>query len=373
MTASSLQTPLHDWHRDHGGRMVDFAGWSMPVQYTSITEEHHATRQQATLFDVSHMGRFHLRGGGAARFLEGLLTRSVADLPPGRIRYSLVTRDDGGILDDVLVYHVRPGHEEPYWGMVVNADNRQKILDWLTDHQSSDQHLAIQDDTLTTGMIALQGPRALAIAQRVFPQTPWSSLKYYRAALLEEGQPGLVSRTGYTGEDGVEFILPSDQTRSCWERLMEAGTPEGLRPAGLGARDTLRLEAAMPLYGHELTEQITPIQAGLEFAVNLSDRTFPGADALRRAAADDQLPRRVGLRMTGRRVPRQGYRVLRDAQEDVGIVTSGTFSPTFSCPLAMAYVRPDCGRPGQPLQVDVRGQPESATVVELPFYQRLKA
>ena len=348
MTASLAQTPLHAWHVAHHGRMVDFAGWSMPLQYESITREHQATRRRATLFDISHMGRLRLEGADAARFLDGLLTRRVIDQAEGRVRYSLVTRQDGGILDDVLVYHLRPSSGPPFFWMVVNASNRQKILDWLTTHLPAGSDLQLCDQTTATAMIAVQGPLALSIAQRVIPQLPLSSMKYYRARWLE-GTDGLwlMSRTGYTGEDGVELVVSSQRAVDIWQRLLTAGAAEGIQPAGLGARDTLRLEAAMPLYGQELSPEITPIQAGLQFAVDLDDRSFPGAEALRRALNDRQLPRRVGLKLTGRRVPRQHYRVLDSSGQIVGEVTSGTFSPTFECPLAMAYVRPDCSQPGQ--------------------------
>ncbi len=371
MTAALAHTALHGWHVAHGGRMVDFAGWSMPVQYTSITEEHQATRQRASLFDVSHMGRLLLEGRDATGFLESLLTRRVADQPCGRIRYSLVTQDQGGILDDVLVYHLRSTQRPSFFWMVVNASNRQKILDWLTAHQSSGMDLRIHDETQATAMIAVQGPRALSIVERVVGSQPLRSLKYYRAAWIEDGTDLLLmSRTGYTGEDGVELVARQEFAVDLWQQLMNAGESEGILPAGLGARDTLRLEAAMPLYGHELSEEITPIQAGLEFAVDLDNRSFPGIAALRSAQSDPQLPRRIGLRLTGKRVPRQHYRVRSDQGAEVGEVTSGTFSPTFACPLAMAYVQPEHGQPGNSLQIDVRGQLEPATVVALPFYQR---
>lgn len=351
--------------------MVDFAGWSMPVQYASITQEHQATRHAAALFDISHMGRLRLDGRDAGRFLNGLLTRRVIDLPAGRIRYSLVTRSDGGILDDVLVYRLQPTAGAAFYWMVVNASNRQKIVDWLTSHRTADLDVELHDQTLTTAMIAVQGPRALDVAQRAISPIELAAIKYYRACWHDAGSsPLLVSRTGYTGEDGVEVVVPRAQAVDLWQKLLDAGRAEGIQVAGLGARDTLRLEAAMPLYGHELTEDITPIQAGLNFAVDLDARSFPGSEALRRAVADVQRPQRIGLKLQGKRVPRQHYRVLQAAGEVVGEVTSGTFSPTLEAPVAMAYVRPDCHEVGRELWIDIRGQTEPATVVALPFYQR---
>ncbi len=374
MDAALATTPLHDWHRDHGGRLVDFAGWSMPVQYTSISDEHLATRQRATLFDVSHMGRFRFHGAGAGDWLNRLLTRRVDDLPAGRIRYSLITGDDGGILDDVLVYHLlessdRPSTGSTYW-LVVNASNRPKIWNWLGSHPCPTGAVEVTDRTVETAMIAVQGPLARNLVQTVFGLDELATLKNYAGRLRRvEGNDWIVSRTGYTGEDGAELIVPASVARSVWERLLAAGQPQGVRAAGLGARDTLRLEAAMPLYGHELTEQITPWQAGLAFAVDLADRSFPGRDALAEMRAQ-ALPCRVGLRLEGKRVGRQHAAVFLEDGPAIGEVTSGTFSPTFQQSLAMAYVPPEAAAPGTEVGVDVRGRREAAHVVPLPFYQR---
>jgi aminomethyltransferase len=371
MTGSLARTALHAWHVDHGGKMVDFAGWSMPVQYSSIIEEHHATRQRAALFDVSHMGRLRLEGRGAASFLDGLLTRQVTDLAEGRIRYSLVTHEGGGILDDVLVYHLRGANAVSFLWLVVNASNREKIVAWLQSHRESGSNCSLADWTMTTAMIAVQGPQALAIAQQVLPWVNLSSMKYYTGHWLDwDGRPLLVSRTGYTGEDGVELTVSSERAVDLWQDLLTAGNARGARPAGLGARDTLRLEAALPLYGHELSEQINPVQAGLKFAVYLGQRSFPGCEAIGRALHDPGLPQRIGLRLSGKRVARERQAVLDAKGDAVGEVTSGTFSPTLQCPIAMAYVRPEFSRTGQDLWIDLRGRPEAATVVALPFYQR---
>jgi aminomethyltransferase len=352
--------------------MVDFAGWSMPVQYTSIVEEHNATRNAVGVFDISHMGRLEFAGAKTAQFLDHVVTRRVVDLAPTQIRYSLVCNDLGGILDDVLVYGGTPDGALPY-SIVVNASNREKILGWLAD-RASGFDVAILDSTTRTGMIAVQGPKAIDLVQDEILETaaPISKMPYYTYATgYWDGEELLVSRTGYTGEDGIEIICDAALVTGLWECLTGyAATVAGMA-AGLGARDTLRLEAAMPLYGHELSETINPIQAGLNFAVNLKGREFVGCTALARFASDTSQSVRVGLTLDGRRVPRQGCAVLHNG-EIVGEVTSGTFSPTLERPIAMAYVRPTAQATGTQLSVDIRGTQHPAIVVQLPFYQRTK-
>ncbi len=359
-------TSLHQWHASHGGKMVDFAGWSMPVQYESIVTEHNACRNAAGLFDVSHMGRFRFAGAGTPAFIDSISTRCVTDLGEGRIRYSLVTNAEGGILDDVLIYHVAA--DSPYFFMVVNAGNRQKIWDWLQTHLAGVDDVSLVDETIETAMIAVQGPLGLEIAQSSVEQT-LSELRYYRAQQTQVcGQTAMVSRTGYTGEDGVELIVPNAIASELWEKLLASGSERGVRAVGLGARDTLRLEAAMPLYGHELSEQINPFTAGLDFAVNLEGRDFVGRDALV-AAAEQCDTARVGLEMAGRRVPREHYPIVV-GEETIGEVTSGTFSPTLERPIAMGYVSKQYAADGTELGVSIRGRVEAAKVVSLPFYKR---
>jgi aminomethyltransferase len=368
------QTPLYDWHASHGGRMVEFAGWSMPVQYATIVAEHLATRNAAGLFDISHMGRLRFDGTGAAAFLESLVTRRVSDMRPGRIRYALVTNDAGGILDDVLVYHLSDAAGQPYHLLVVNAGNRIKIIDWITPRLAAAGNVCMTDVTDDRAMISLQGPQALELAQALCDAstekaTDLAVMKYYTGCETAiAGQGGIVSRTGYTGEDGFELIVGAGSVCAIWETLVAAGAV----PAGLGCRDTLRLEAAMPLYGHELTESINPYQAGLEFAVDLETRSFPGCEALARLKGDRSQPRRVGLVTAGKRAPREGYAILTadDAPRAIGQVTSGTFSPTFDQPIAMGYIEPGFIAPGTSVAVDLRGRPEPARVVALPFYRR---
>jgi aminomethyltransferase len=362
MTSLLAQTPIHAWHAAHGGRMVDFAGWSMPVQYSSIVAEHQATRTAVGLFDVSHMGR--LRFDGPDSTLDRLVTRRVAGMRDGQIRYSLVTDDTGGILDDVLVYHLRAAR--PYHLMVVNASNREKIVDWIGARAGVAQMVDVTHDT---AMIAVQGPRALEIARPMCSVDPASLRYYFGSEAIIAGAHGIVSRTGYTGEDGCELIVPAESAAEIWERFVEAAAHVSGAAAGLGCRDTLRLEAGMPLYGHELSEAINPFQAGLGYAVDLDGREFPGRDALVELRDDRTLPVRVGLALGGKRVPREGFPVLH-GDRHLGRVTSGTFSPTLGHPIAMGYVERSAASNGTELAIDIRSHHESARVAELPFYRR---
>lgn len=358
-----LTTPCHAWHAAHGGRMVDFAGWEMPVQYVSIVAEHHAVRKAAGLFDIAHMGRLKFTGPDAATFLDFLVTNDVASLAVGQIKYALVTNEQGGILDDVLVYRLADCHL-----LVVNASNRLKIVEWIERHRGRFD-VTVEDQTLTHFMAALQGPRALSLLTPLV-DVDLTAIKYYfgtPARVL--GQPGFVSRTGYTGEEGIEVIVPASQAVALWERLISDGTPLGLLPAGLGCRDTLRLEAAMPLYGHELNETIDPFTAGLAFAVRLDGADFLGRTALIAAKANPGRLKRIGLELAGKRIAREGTLVFA-GDEQIGRITSGTYSPTLEKSIAMAYVSTNHSAPGTALTVEIRGQREPATVVKLPFYKR---
>ncbi len=309
MTTQLARTPLYDWHVAHGGRLVDFAGWEMPVQYSSITAEHQATRTTVGLFDVSHMGRLQFYGPEAARFLDSTVTRRVTDMRPGQVRYGLVCNDRGGILDDVLVYRL-PADEPvdddaPTFQVVVNASNRAKIVDWL-QRRLPDFATRLDDVTVATAMIAVQGPKAVRLVAPMM-DCDLATMRYYTATNAQfSGLGCFISRTGYTGEDGCEMICTAGDAVAIWDKLMATGASYGIQAVGLGARDTLRLEAAMPLYGHELTEKINPIQAGLGFAVSFGDREFVGRAALEQFAKDASLPVRIGLQLDGKRVPRQG-------------------------------------------------------------------
>ncbi|MGD0899172.1 MAG: glycine cleavage system aminomethyltransferase GcvT [Thermoguttaceae bacterium] len=380
MDPSLLRTPLCQWHVAHGARMTPFAGWAMPVQYAPIIEEHLATRRAAGITDISHMGRLRFEGPGAAVFLAELLTRRVADMELGQIRYSLITNDAGGILDDVLVGYYHSAYGQPFYLVVVNAGNRQKIVDWVLAHlppqraNAPGKEVIFTDVSRLWAMLAIQGPRSIeALQPLVNADLRW--MRYYRGAQVQilhpsaRRQGGIISRTGYTGEDGFELSIGSDIAQGVWEAILEQGRPLGMVPTGLGARDTLRLEAGMPLYGHEISEETHPFEAGLGFACHLVGYDFPGRDALVRIQQQPLTRVRVGLELPGQRAARQGYTILREGQP-VGQVTSGSFSPTLGKPIAMGYVRPEAAGPGTPLEIDVRGRREPAVVAELPFYQR---
>lgn len=360
-----LKTALHGWHAQHGGKLVDFAGWSMPVHYSSIMNEHRATRSAVTLFDVSHMGRFRFTGSAAVNLLNGLVTRRVTSLSPGDVRYAMVTNEQGGVLDDVLVS--RYPDAETY-GLVVNASNRDKLQQWI-EPRTGKYDVQFQDETTQTAMIAVQGPRAIEALQKFIEGGDVSALRYYEVANAKwDGTEITISRTGYTGEDGVELVVPRDIGERVWQQLMETISQMGGCAAGLGARDTLRLEAGMPLYGHELSEELTPFDVGLGFAVQLKDRQFPGSEALA-AAKSNPAQSRIGLTLEGKRVPREHYGIF-DGAEQIGQVTSGTFSPTFQRPIAMGLVTPGVTDIGDELQIDVRGKRLPAQVVSLPFYRK---
>lgn len=369
MADSLAHTPLHAWHVEHGARMVDFAGWSMPVQYGSIVQEHVATRTAAGVFDVSHMGRLRFEGGDAAALLDRFVTRRVDDLPLGRFRYGLLTNEQGGILDDVLVARLETPSSRQYYLMVVNASNRQKILAWLREQWDGSGDVQLLDCTEQTAMVAVQGPLAEQIVAPLV-KAKVGELGYYCGVVSEQfGRPCTVSRTGYTGEDGFELIVRAEDAVDVWQNIFRAGRELGITAAGLAARDTLRLEAGMPLYGHELSEQVNPYQAHLGFAVNLQGREFVGREALVRYKESPGLRERVGLQLTGRRAAREQHAVVRGDQE-VGEITSGTFSPTLQKPIAMAYVLREVAGPGTRLEVEIRGRREPAEVVPLPFYRR---
>jgi aminomethyltransferase len=357
-----LKTPLNGWHQAHRGRLVEFGGWSMPVQYSTIIEEHQAVRQRVGLFDISHMGRLEFQGPDALAWLEKLTTNHVAKLAPGQIQYSLILTEAGGILDDILVYNTPTG-----LAVVCNASNRKRVVEHFEANLGTFD-VSLVDRTFDTAMIAIQGPAALATAQRHLDD-PLTDLPYYYGlptTFLDS--PASVSRTGYTGEDGFELIVRADKAVEAWEALIDAGRVFGVLPIGLGARDTLRFEAAMPLHGHEMDDATDPYAAGLGWAVKLKKGDFIGRTAIL-GKKGNATATRVGLELGGKRIARQGAEVSLGGRV-VGRVTSGTFSPTLGKALAMASVEPSAAVAGTELAVDIRGQVEPATVVPLPFYRR---
>jgi aminomethyltransferase len=353
------RTPLYDWHVAHGARLVEFAGWDMPIQYTTILDEHQAVRTAAGLFDISHMGRLSFAGPDSLALLQRVYTNDVAAMKDFQVRYGLITNASGGVRDDVLVYRWPYGY-----AMVVNAANRAKIVAWLAEHKGA-WAVEVSDRTAATCMVAVQGPKAVELCRGLTAADAGQLGYYFAAATTYQGQPCIVSRTGYTGEDGLEVIVGAVQGVALWSELVARGA----RPCGLGARDTLRLEAGMPLYGHELSEDLDPFQAGLGWAVKMDKGDFIGRDALAGRRQDPARRQRVGLELDGKRLAREGAAVVRGGQE-VGRVTSGTFAPTLGKAIAMAYVDPAAAVVGTACEVDVRGTPVPARVVALPFYRR---
>lgn len=373
MSEQLAATPLTDWHKSHSAKMAEFAGFEMPIQYQGIVAEHQATRGGVGLFDISHMGRLRFDGPRAESLLDHLLTRRVTDMEIGQVRYSLICNEEGGILDDVLVSCLESPSGRQYFLLVVNASNRKKILQWLQPHLADFPDVQLSDVTEQTAMIAVQGPAAVSVTQKLFSASI-DSLGYYRAKVTPQmGKPTIVSRTGYTGEDGFELIVRAEDAVRVWENLMLAGRDVGVMPVGLGARDTLRLEAAMPLYGHELDETVDPFRAGLGFAVNLESRTFIGHESLVALKKDTSGVVRAGLWLQGMRAARQGATLLDMDSRTIGVVSSGSHSPTLNRPIAMAYIDRECAREGASVEVDIRGSRVSATICKLPFYKRKPA
>ncbi len=354
------RTPLYDAHQRLGARMIEFGGFELPVQYTSIREEHCAVREAAGLFDASHMGRIEFEGAAAIAAADGLFSRNLAGLEPGRVQYGLLCNETGGVVDDITCYRV--SEESVFW--CVNASNIEKDHRWILDHVAS--ATGVHNASDETGLLALQGPASAAILSRVGAPDA-AALRRFRFARMQVADcPAFVSRTGYTGADGFEIYLNSDNLPQVFEALLGEGEPLGLLPAGLGARDTLRLEAALPLYGHELDDETSPLAAGLERFVDLEVGGFIGADAIARDR-DAGLDRRlVGFVLEERGVARAGCVVAR-AGETIGRVTSGGPSPTLGKSIGLAYVPVGVTEPGSGFQVVVRDRALQARVVETPF------
>jgi aminomethyltransferase len=357
------RTPLSDWHAAHGGRLVEFAGWSMPIQYAGVLAEHQAVRTACGLFDVSHMAELRVRGNSARAALDALLTNDLSQLAPSAAVYTALCREDGGILDDLLVYCLA----ETDWLVVANASNREKVATWLAARLTG---ATLEDQTESTALLALQGPRSLDILCRLQRLGPHAArlgdLAYYHAMQCDAGGMRiLLSRTGYTGERGFELYVAWQDALTLWEELLQAGAPLGLVPCGLGARDTLRLEAGFSLYGHELSEDCSPWEAGIGWVVRLKKRSdFVGRSALatqkERGVARNTLP----LLLPGRNIARQGATVLA-GDRSVGIVTSGSFSPTLERGIALARVESTIGDAA--LSLDIRGRVVAAERTKLPF------
>ncbi|MCL6453182.1 MAG: glycine cleavage system aminomethyltransferase GcvT [Alicyclobacillus sp.] len=364
--AGLKRTPLYPVYERYGAKTVDFGGFEMPVQFSSILAEHEAVRTSAGLFDVSHMGEFEVTGAGARAFLQRLVTNDLSRLEPGSAMYSPMTYEHGGTVDDLLVYCFS---DTRFW-TVVNAGNIHKDWEWMNAALRADEPVSLVNRSDEIALLALQGPKAQAILQ---PLTPLAlaELPYYRfAEATVVGHPAVVSRTGYTGEDGFELYVGAKDAEDVWQRILDQGQ-DTVKPCGLGARDTLRLEARLPLYGHELTDDVNPLEAGLGPFVKLEAGPFIGRAALAQAKADGLKRRIVGFRLLERGIPRQGYPVWADGRV-VGQVTSGTMSPTLHEPIGLALVDAAFAKVGTALSVEIRGRQSAAEVVKTPFYRRAK-
>ncbi len=359
------KTPLYEEHVRYHGKIVPFAGYLLPVQYgTGVIAEHMAVRTACGLFDVSHMGEITCIGKDAVKNLNHLLTNDYTAMYDGQARYSPMCNENGGVVDDLIVYKVRDDH----YFIVVNAANKDKDFEWMEAHAFGDA--VFTDISDKVAQIALQGPKAEKILRKLVTEEDIPK-KYYSCLFHRKiaGMDCIISRTGYTGEDGFEFYLASEEASKLWNLLLETGKEDGLIPCGLGARDTLRLEAAMPLYGHEMNDEITPLEAGLGIFVKMGKEEFIGKTALEEKGAPGQ--KRVGLKVTGRGIIREHSDVY-DGGKKIGVTTSGTHCPYLKAPAAMALLETGYTSPGTSVEVDVRGRRVAAEVVKLPFYQRAR-
>ncbi len=370
MTEILKRTPLFEMHLKHGARMVPFGGWEMPVQYTGVIDEHKAVRNQAGLFDVSHMGEFEVKGPQALDLIQLISVNNAKKLEIGQVQYSLMCYENGTIVDDILVYRLGENH---YW-LVVNAGNIDKDWEWVSaaKERSGLNNLELTNISADVAQLAIQGPLAEEILQPLVPNVVLSEIGFYWAKTGETvaGIRSLVlSRTGYTGEDGFEIYVRKEDAAALWEALLEAGDARGLVPAGLGARDTLRFEAKLPLYGHEINDQITPLEAGLGFFVKMKKGVeFIGMQALAGQKEKGLTRKLAGFEMIDRGIPRQGYELAKDGTV-VGFVTTGSFSPTLEKNIGLGYLPAELTEIGTEFDVIIRGKALKAKVVATPFYQ----
>lgn len=363
--ATLKRTPLYPLYEEMGAKTIDFGGWSLPVQFTSIKEEHHAVRTKAGMFDVSHMGEVIVKGKDSLIFLQKMLTNDLSKLKAGEILYTAMCYEDGGTVDDLLVYQLA----EMEYLLVVNAANTEKDFEWLTEHIEGD--VTIENVSNEYALLAIQGPASSDILQSVL-HVDLQGLNHFkfRQNIQINGAHIMLSRTGYTGEDGYEIYCNPNDAAMLWKLLLKTGEQHGLLPCGLGARDTLRFEACLPLYGQELSESITPLEAGIGFAVKLNKSVrFIGQKALQRQK-EDGIPRKnIGIEMIDRGIPRKGYKVYDDHKE-IGEVTSGTHSPTLKKNVGLALIDTERCEIGREVFVDIRGKRLKAKIISKPFYAR---
>lgn len=361
------RTPLFAVYERYGAKTIDFGGWELPVQFSSIKEEHEAVRTRAGLFDVSHMGEFVVKGNDSLSFLQKMMTNDVAKLKDGRAQYTLMCYEDGGTVDDLLIYKKAEGH----YLLVVNAANIEKDFAWLNEHLVGDVELANISQEIA--QLALQGPLAEQVLQKL-TNTELSAIRFFsfQDEVSMNGIKTLVSRTGYTGEDGFEIYCRAEDAIALWEAILEAGKEEGVLPCGLGARDTLRFEAALPLYGQELSKDITPIEAGLGFAVKTNkDADFIGKDVLKKQKEEGTARKLAGIEMMDKGIPRHGYKVFANGEE-IGFITTGTQSPTLKKNIGLALIKSEFTEVNTEVEIEIRGKRLKAKVVATPFYKRAK-
>lgn len=361
------RTPLFDVYKEFGGKTIDFGGWELPVQFSSIKEEHEAVRERAGLFDVSHMGEFEVKGPGSLDFLQKTMTNDISKLVDGKAQYTAMCYENGGTVDDLLVYK----RADQDYLLVVNASNIDKDFDWLQSNVFGDVELT--NVSGQTAQLALQGPLAQQVLQKL-TTTPLSEIGFFafKEGIEIAGKEALVSRTGYTGEDGFEIYCLPENASDLWKSILENGTEEGVLPCGLGARDTLRFEANLALYGQELSKDISPLEAGIGFAVKLQkEADFIGKDALVKQK-EQGLPRKlVGIEMIDKGIPRHGYEVFV-GEEQIGFVTTGTQSPTLKKNIGLALLNSDFTELETEVEVQIRAKRLKAKVVSTPFYKRPK-
>jgi aminomethyltransferase len=357
------RTPLYAAHRRAGAKMVEFAGWEMPVQYHGVIDEHVAVRTRAGLFDVSHMGEIEVRGSGALELCQKITANDVSRIQLQQAQYNLLMNDQGGIVDDVIFYRLEPAH----FLICVNASNSDKDFAWI--QKQADGNVEIENASSRYAQLALQGPLAEEILRPLTSFQLGDIKPFFFATAEVSGIRSLVARTGYTGEAGFELYCDPDDSEKLWNGLLESGRPIGLEPAGLGARDTLRLEKAYPLYGHELDDTTTPLEAGLEWVTKFAKGPFIGREVLLQQKKEGAKRRLVGLELLEAGIARSDYPLFKNGQA-IGRVTSGTKSPTLGKSIALGYVARDQAQPDNQVEVQIRGRKVRAKIVPLPFYRR---
>ncbi|WP_026583351.1 glycine cleavage system aminomethyltransferase GcvT [Bacillus sp. J33] len=362
------RTPLYEVYKDYGAKTIDFGGWDLPVQFSSIKEEHEAVRTKAGLFDVSHMGEIEVKGTDSLAYLQKMMTNDVSKLKSSGAQYTAMCYENGGTVDDLLVYKI----EDDHYLLVVNASNIEKDFSWLKDHVEGNVELKNLSEEMA--QLALQGPLAEKVLQKLAGSTNLAEIGFFKFQQDVElnGKKALVSRTGYTGEDGFEVYCDANDAVALWNEILEAGKEEGVLPCGLGARDTLRFEANLALYGQELSPEITPLEAGIGFAVKVNkDADFIGKDVLKQQK-ESGVPRKlVGIEMIDRGIPRHGYPVYK-GEELIGEVTTGTQSPTLKKNIGLALIKKEHTELGTEVEVEIRGKRLKAAIAATPFYKREK-